>query len=335
MTARDRYVVAAWLFICAALAFAVVLVGGITRLTRSGLSIVEWQPLIGILPPLSPQEWEALFAKYRETPEFRQVNANMTLEGFKGIFWWEYTHRLLARLIGLIYAVPLLFFHWRRMLERSLAVKLWAIFILGAAQGVLGWYMVKSGLVDDPKVSPVRLSAHLGLALIIFTAELWIALQLVSPRISPFEKIPLALPYLILAMALSGGMVAGLRAGYAYNTFPLMSGELVPPELLTLDPWWHNFLYNMATVQFVHRAFFWLIALLILLTWWPARHRPASHVLLVAFGAQAALGILTLLNGVPLPLAVAHQSGAVILLAAAVWNAHSAGTWPAQRQIPA
>jgi heme a synthase len=333
MTDRDRYIVAAWLFLCAALVFAIVLVGGITRLTRSGLSIVEWQPLIGILPPLSPQEWEALFAQYRETPEFLKVNPNMTLEGFKGIFWWEYTHRLLARLIGIIYLAPLLFFHWLKMLDRSLAVKLWAIFILGAAQGVLGWYMVKSGLVDDPKVSPVRLTAHLGLALVIFAAALWIALQLVSARVSPFEGLPLALPYLILAMALSGGMVAGLRAGHAYNTFPFMNGELVPPDLLTLDPWWHNLLYNMATVQFVHRAFFWLIALLVLFAWWPARHRVASHVLLLVFAAQAALGIYTLLHGVPLPLAVAHQSGAVVLLAAAVWNAHSAGTWPAQRRI--
>jgi len=333
MTDRDRRIVAAWLFLCAALAFAIVLVGGMTRLTRSGLSIVEWQPLIGILPPLSPEEWEALFAKYRETPEFRQVNFNMTLEGFKSIFWWEYTHRLLARVIGLVYVVPLLFFQWRKMLDRSLAVKLWAVFMLGALQGVLGWVMVQSGLIDDPKVSPLRLTAHLGLALAIFALELWIALQLVSPRVSPFEKLPLALAYLIFAMALSGAMVAGLRAGYAYNTFPLMNGELVPPELLKLDPWWHNFLYNTATVQFVHRAFFWLIALLVLLAWWPARHRAASHVLLVVFAAQAALGISTLLLGVPVPLAVSHQSGAVVLLAAAVWNAHSAGTWPAQRRI--
>jgi heme a synthase len=333
MSDRDRYIVAAWLFLCAALACAVVLVGGITRLTRSGLSIVEWQPLIGILPPPSPEAWEALFAKYRETPEFRQVNPNMTLEGFKGIFWWEYTHRLLARSIGLVYVVPLLLFQWRKMLDTSLAVKLWMIFVLGAAQGVMGWYMVKSGLVDDPKVSPVRLTAHLGLALVIFAAELWIALQLLWPRVRPFEKLPLALPYLILAMALSGGMVAGLRAGYAYNTFPLMNGELVPPDLLLLDPWWHNLLYNMTTVQFVHRVFFWLIALLVLFAWWPARYRVASNVLLLAFAGQAALGISTLLLGVPLPLAVAHQSGAVVLLAAAVWNAHSAGTWPAQRQL--
>lgn len=335
MRDRDRYIVAAWLFLCAALAFSVILVGGVTRLTRSGLSIVEWQPLIGILPPLSQEAWEALFAKYRETPEFRQVNSNMTLEGFKGIFWWEYTHRLLARAIGLVYVTPLLLFQWRKILDTSLAAKLWAIFLLGALQGVLGWYMVKSGLVDDPKVSPVRLTAHLGLALVIFTAELWIALQLLSPRVNPFEKLPLALPYLILAMALSGGMVAGLRAGYAYNTFPLMNGELVPPELLLLDPWWHNFLYNMTTVQFVHRAFFWLIALVVVLAWWHARRRIASNVLLLAFAAQAALGISTLLHGVPLPLAVAHQSGAVVLLAAAVWNAHSAGTWPAMRTVHA
>jgi heme a synthase len=333
MSDRDRYIVAAWLLLCAVLACAVVLVGGITRLTRSGLSIVEWQPLIGILPPLSQEAWETLFAKYRETPEFRQVNLNMTLEGFKGIFGWEYTHRLLARLIGFVYVVPLVFFQWRKIVGGSLAAKLWAIFLLGALQGVLGWYMVKSGLIDDPKVSPVRLAAHLGLALVIFSAELWIALQLVSKRVGPFEKLALALPYLVLVMAISGGMVAGLRAGYAYNTFPLMNGELVPPELLSLDPWWHNFLYNMATVQFVHRTFFWLIALLVLLAWWTARNRLASYVLLLAFAAQAALGISTLLQGVPLPLAVAHQSGAVVLLAAAVWNAHSAGTWPAQRQL--
>jgi cytochrome c oxidase assembly protein subunit 15 len=333
MSNRDRRTVAGWLFLCAALVFAIVLVGGITRLTRSGLSIVEWQPLIGALPPLSQADWEALFARYRETPEFRLVNSDMTLEGFKGIFWWEYLHRLLARGIGLVFLLPYLYFLARGKLDKPLAWKLGGVFLLGAAQGAMGWYMVKSGLIDDPKVNPVRLSAHLGIALAIFAAELWLALQLVSPRREPFDRLALTLPFVVFAMALSGGMVAGLRAGYAYNTFPLMNGELVPPELLSLDPWWHNFLYNMATVQFVHRTFFWLIALLALLAWWAARNRLASYVLLLAFAAQAALGILTLLQGVPLPLAVAHQSGAVVLLAAAVWNAHSAGTWPARRQM--
>jgi heme a synthase len=335
MTDRGRRIVAAWLLLCAALVFAIVVVGGITRLTRSGLSIVEWQPLIGVLPPLSPADWEALFAKYRETPEFRQVNFNMTLAEFKGIFWWEYIHRLLARGIGLVFLLPLLVFQWRKMLERSLALKLWAIFALGAAQGAMGWYMVKSGLVDDPKVNPVRLSAHLGIALAIFWAELWIALQLLAPRIRPFDKLPLALPFVVFLMALSGGMVAGLRAGSAYQSFPLMHGHLVPPEILMLEPWWQNFLYNMATVQFVHRAFFWALCLLVPLAWWLMRHTAAAHFLLAAFVAQAVLGISTLLMGVPVGLGAAHQGGAVVLLAAAVWNAHSAGVWPAMRRVHA
>ena len=315
------------------LAFALVLVGGVTRLTRSGLSIVEWQPLIGVLPPLSPADWEALFAKYRETPEFRQVNFNMTLEGFKSIFWWEYAHRLLARAIGVVFLLPLLFFQWRKMLDAPLARQLWGIFILGALQGAMGWLMVQSGLLDDPKVSPVRLAAHLGIALAIVAFELWIALQLVSPRESPFDKLAASLPFLVFAMALSGAMVAGLRAGYAYNTFPLMNGHLVPPDVLLLEPWWRNLLYNMATVQFVHRAFFWLLCLLVPIAWWRMRHTAAANALLIAFAGQGALGIYTLLLSVPVTLGAAHQAGAVLLLAAAVWNAHAGGIWPASRRI--
>jgi cytochrome c oxidase assembly protein subunit 15 len=329
---RDRRLVAAWLFLCAALAFAVVLVGGVTRLTRSGLSIVEWQPLIGALPPLSQADWEGLFAKYRETPEFRQVNFNMTLEGFKTIFWWEYIHRLLARLIGLVFLLPYLYFLLRKRLDPGLAWKLGGIFLLGALQGALGWYMVKSGLVDDPKVSPLRLTAHLGLALAIFAAELWLALQLVSRKESPFDGLAIAMPFVVYLMALSGGMVAGLRAGYAYNTFPLMNGALVPPEVLVLEPWWRNFLYNMATVQLVHRAFFWLLLVLVPLAWWRLRHTAAANALAIAFVAQAALGISTLLLRVPVGLGSAHQAGAVLLLGAALWYAHSGGTWPARRR---
>jgi heme a synthase len=335
MTDRGRRVVAAWLFLCAALVFATVLVGGITRLTRSGLSIVEWQPLIGVLPPLSPAEWEALFARYRETPEFRLVNFNMTLEGFKGIFWWEYIHRLLARGIGLVFVLPLLYFQFARKLEPALAVKLWGIFVLGALQGAMGWFMVQSGLIDDPKVNPVRLSAHLGIALAIFAAELWIAMQLVSRRVRPFDTLAISLPVIVFLMALSGGMVAGLRAGSAYQTFPLMNGHLVPPEVLMLEPWWRNFLYNMATVQFAHRAFFWLLCLLVPLAWLRMRHTLSGNAVLAAFALQGALGISTLLLGVPVALGAAHQGGAVLLLAAALWNAHSAGVWPAMRRVHA
>ena len=322
MTARDRRHVAAWLFACAALAFLVVLIGGVTRLTRSGLSIVEWQPLVGALPPLSQADWEALFAKYRETPEFRQVNFSMTLEGFKRIFWWEYIHRLLARLIGVVFLLPYLYFLVRKNLDRPLAWKLGGIFLLGALQGTVGWYMVKSGLVDDPKVSPVRLTMHLGLALAIFSAELWLAMQLLAPK-QRFDGFALFLPVIVFLMALSGGMVAGLRAGYAYNTFPLMNGQIVPPEVMLLEPWWRNFVYNMATVQLVHRAFFWALAVLVLVAWWRNRESAAGNALLLTFAVQASLGIATLLTGVPVGLGSAHQGGAVLVLAAALWYAHS------------
>jgi heme a synthase len=328
MPTNDRRAVALWLLICAALVFVILVVGGITRLTRSGLSIVEWQPLIGVLPPLSPSAWEELFASYRGTPEFRLVNFGMTLEGFKSIFWWEYAHRLLARAIGLVFLAPFLWFMVKGKLAPRLAAKLGAIFILGALQGAMGWYMVKSGLIDDPKVNPVRLSAHLGIALAIFAAEFWLALELLFPGRNPPDRLSAALPPVIFAMALSGGMVAGLRAGAAYNTFPLMNGHVVPPEILMLKPWWTNFLYNMASVQFVHRGFFWLLALLVPLAWWRSRASVSANVLLGAFILQAALGITTLLLGVPVALGAAHQGGAVVLLAAALWNAHSSRRQP-------
>lgn len=322
MTQPARRAIAAWLLLCAAMVCAIVVVGGVTRLTRSGLSIVEWQPLVGAIPPLTEAHWEALFAKYRATPEYKLVNFAMDLEGFKRIFWWEYFHRLLGRLVGLVYLLPFLWFLVRRRIERPLAWKLWGVFALGALQGALGWYMVKSGLVDDPKVSQFRLTAHLGVALAIIAAQFWIALELLRPSAGGRSRFALALAGLVFLMALSGAMVAGLRAGAAYNTFPLMNGRLVPPEVLLLEPWWRNFGYNMATVQLVHRAFFWLLALLVPLAWWFARTRASAHVLLAAFALQAALGIATLLLGVPVALAVAHQAGAVLLLVAALAHAH-------------
>lgn len=322
MTPSHRRIVAAWLLLCAAMVFAIVVIGGITRLTRSGLSIVEWQPLVGIVPPLSDADWQALFARYRETPEYKLVNRGMDLAGFQRIFWWEYAHRLLARLVGLAFLLPLLWFQFRRVLDRPLAWKLWGVFALGALQGAMGWIMVKSGLVDDPKVSPVRLTIHLGLALAVLSAELWIALGLLVPREGRAPRLAAALPWAIFAMALSGGMVAGLRAGSAYQSFPLMNGYLVPPEILMLEPWWKNFLYNMATVQFVHRGIFWLLAVLVPLAWWRGRTHWTAHALLAVFLLQAALGISTLLLGVPLALAAAHQAGAVLLLAAALIHAH-------------
>jgi len=303
-----------------------VVVGGITRLTESGLSIVEWQPLAGALPPLTQADWEALFAKYRETPQFRKVFSGMDLAGFKGIFWWEYIHRLLGRTIGLVFLLPFLFFWLKGRLSRPLAWKLAGLFVLGGLQGALGWYMVTSGLVDDPRVSHFRLTAHLGLALAIFAAELALALELLGATAGPRNPLALLVAGLIFLTALSGGFVAGLRAGHAYNSFPLMNGHMVPPETFMLEPWWQNFFWNVATVQLVHRALFWLLLVLIPMLWWRARStraKVAAHHLLAMFLIQAALGISTLLLAVPVPLAAMHQAGAVLLLAASLWTAHA------------
>jgi cytochrome c oxidase assembly protein subunit 15 len=325
--------IARWLLVCAALVFAMVVVGGVTRLTHSGLSIVEWQPLVGTVPPLTDADWNELFAKYQQTPEYKKVNFDISLHGFKRIFWWEYAHRLLGRAIGVVFLVPFVWFLVRRRIDRRLAWQLGGIFLLGALQGGMGWFMVMSGLVSDPRVSHFRLTAHLGIALAIFAAELWLALRLLAPQTrraphAPLARAGLALAALVFTMALTGGFVAGLHAGRAYNSFPLMNGYLVPPEIMMLDPWYRNFLYNLATVQFVHRSIAWLLALLVPLYWWRVqraglemRARLASDALLAALVVQVSLGIATLLLVVPVPLAAAHQAGAVLLLAAALWTA--------------
>ncbi|HUP29562.1 MAG TPA: COX15/CtaA family protein [Usitatibacter sp.] len=319
---------------CCALVFAMVVVGGITRLTHSGLSIVEWQPIVGTLPPLNDAQWEEAFAKYRATPEFKVRNHDMNLEGFKGIFWWEYAHRLLGRVIGLVFLLPFLFFVATRRLQGALAWKLGAIFLLGGLQGVLGWYMVQSGLVDDPRVSSLRLAAHLGLAFLIYALLFWTALGLLSPlRTASSDSARRragALVLLVFVMALSGALVAAIRAGFSYNTFPLMNGEWIPPEIMVLDPWWANFLHNMATVQFVHRVLGVLVALAVLIVWTRVRHEPPnrrartwSHALLLVAAAQLAAGIGTLLLRVPLELAALHQAGAVALFTCALGVRHA------------
>lgn len=326
--------VAAWLLACCALVFAMVVVGGVTRLTHSGLSITEWQPIVGTVPPLSHADWADAFAKYQATPEFRLVNHAMTLREFKAIFWWEYFHRLLGRLIGVAFLAPFLWFVVRRRIPPGYALPLAVIFLLGALQGAVGWYMVKSGLVDDPRVSQFRLTAHLALAFLIFAAMLWTAMSLLDARrnrAAPWLRAPAAgFAVLVFVMVCTGGLVAGLRAGLAYNTFPSMNGYVVPPGILMLEPAWRNFFWNIATVQFDHRALAWLIAFVTPIVWWRVMRAPASRraragasALLAMVAVQIALGIATLLNVVPLPLAALHQAGALTVFALALNLAHA------------
>jgi cytochrome c oxidase assembly protein subunit 15 len=327
-----------WLAACSLLVFGLVVIGGITRLTHSGLSITEWQPIVGTLPPLSAADWDEAFAKYRATPEFRDVNHAMTLVEFKGIFWWEYFHRLLGRAIGVAFVVPYVAFAVRRRIPRGYAWPLAAIFVLGGLQGLVGWLMVASGLVDDPRVSQFRLTAHLALAFAIFGAMLWKAMSLAFPRSAgrdafdapALRRFAVAVGALVFVMVISGGFVAGIRAGFAYNTFPLMGGRIVPSEILLLDPAWKNFFWNMATVQFDHRLIAWLLAFLVPLLAWsvrsagaPRRATRAAMALLAMLAIQVSLGIATLVNGVPLPLAALHQAGAVVVFGLALTVAHA------------
>ena len=343
MDVTTRRQVAAWLCGCCALVFCMIVVGGVTRLTHSGLSIVEWQPLVGTIPPLSQADWLALFEKYKLTPEYQKVNLGMSLDEFKGIFWWEYFHRLLGRMIGIVFFIPLLWFVLRRRIEQSLAWSLAGIFFLGGLQGAMGWYMVASGLVDDPRVSHFRLTAHLGLAFLILAAMQWTALGLLRRRENgymdgttlPIRRGTAWLIWLVFLMVLSGGLVAGIRAGKAYNTFPLMNGYVIPPEVMMIEPWWMNFFYNMATVQFDHRLLAWLLAFFVPWLWWKARRAGlraravlAFDLLLVMAAVQIALGIATLLLQVPVVLGAAHQGGAVILFALALWAAHEVRLQP-------
>jgi cytochrome c oxidase assembly protein subunit 15 len=336
---RAERAIAAWLLACCALVFAMIVVGGVTRLTHSGLSITEWQPIVGTLPPLSASDWQAAFDKYRATPEYQQVNKGMSLDAFKGIFWWEYFHRLLGRLIGIAFLVPLIWFAAKRSVPAGYGWKLAAIFVLGGLQGAMGWYMVKSGLVDDPRVSQFRLTAHLGLAFVILGAMLWVALSLIHPQreaaatpaARSARRWAFGIVALVFVMVLTGGFVAGIRAGFAYNTFPLMNGAWVPPELFMLEPAWTNFFWNMATVQFDHRVGAWLLFFLVPVLWWklrtaggvPARAEKGGNALLAVLAIQIALGIATLLAVVPLSLAALHQAGAVIVFAVAVYVAHA------------
>ena len=315
--------------------FAMVVIGGITRLTLSGLSITEWQPVAGILPPLSAASWAAEFEKYRHIPQYRLLNAGMSLADFKTIYLWEYVHRLWGRLIGVAFALPFLYFLARRRLPRRLMAPLGGILLLGFAQGALGWYMVESGLVDRVDVSQYRLVAHLALALAIYALTLWIALGLFLERpraevAAGWRRGAEGVIGLVALTIVAGGFVAGLHAGLIYNTFPLMDGSFVPAGYAELQPWIRNWFENVSAVQFDHRVLAMTTIAAAVLLWIAGRHAPlprsarlALHALLAAGALQFVLGLSTLLLVVPIPLAAAHQAGAVLLLTAAIVFRHA------------
>lgn len=329
--------VAIWLFSCCALVFAMVILGGVTRLTGSGLSIVEWDPIMGTIPPLSETEWVETFEKYKQFPEYQKKNIGMSLDGFKMIFWFEYSHRLLGRLIGAAFLIPFLVFLFLRRIDRPLVPRLVTMFILGGLQGVLGWYMVMSGLIHDPHVSQYRLTAHLAAAVIIYMYMFWTALDLWFER-PPYggggtlhrrRHFSVFVTIFIFITLLSGGFVAGLKAGFSYNTFPKMGETWIAPGILVLEPAWRNLFENAATVQFDHRVLAISALALIIALWASALRLPLSararigmHLLLIAGIVQVTLGISTLLLRVPTALAATHQGGAVLLLTAALFLTH-------------
>ena len=324
-----------WLTCVAILIFLMVVVGGITRLTESGLSMVRWDPISGAIPPLSEADWLREFDHYRATPQYQQINSGMTLADFKTIFFWEYVHRLLGRLIGLAFALPLAWFWWRRAIPPGHGAKLAALLALGGLQGAIGWWMVASGLVDVPEVSHVRLAVHLLLALLILAAVIWVALDLRTLALD--EKARPARPTLLALWTLSllflqflfGAYVAGLDAGYAFNSWPKMGDEWFPAATPMLEPWLRNLVDNPIVVQFVHRWLAFLVAGFAVALGMAAWRRgfPVDGALLIcAVLAQLLLGILTLLSGVQIDIAVAHQGMAALLLAAAITAAHRTGS---------
>ncbi len=328
--------IAIWLFVLAGFVFLMVVLGGATRLTHSGLSMVEWRPITGWLPPLTEAEWQRTFAAYQDYPEYQKINAGMTLEAFKGIFWLEYVHRLTGRLMGVVFLLPFLVFLLRRQIDRPLGLRLAFVFFLGALQGGLGWLMVKSGMVDRPDVSQYRLVAHLTAALLIYGLILWTALGLLAPpqpaRLQaqpgprPLFLAAVGTSVLVLLTIIWGGFVAGTDAGFAYNTFPLMDGELVPSLILPYHPLYVNFFEDVTTIQFTHR----LLATVVLIAAIglfiscrtmraEARVRRVAGLLLLAIAAQYSLGAATVLMAVPVPLGVAHQGGAVVVWSFSLW----------------
>ncbi len=327
MSASSTRAVPVWLFTCCGMIFIMALIGAITRLTESGLSITDWNPIIGAIPPLSEAEWQRAFDSYQAIPQFQILHRDMDLQAFKGIFFWEYFHRLWGRLIGLVFIVPFVFFAVRKKITQATGLKFAAIFALGAVQGFIGWFMVQSGLTVRTSVSPYRLALHLVFALAIYALLFWAALDEIpaTPSIIPRRLLRhgwVALAFFAVTLTW-GAFVAGLHAGEVFNTWPLMEGGLLPDGATTLQPIWLNIFENTAMVQFIHR---WLAptTLIVILAWvarcWKHQHRTGLALLAAMGCAQVALGIATLLSHAEIVIAVVHQAGAMTLLSLILFN---------------
>lgn len=324
-----------WLFAVAGLVLAMVTVGGATRLTDSGLSITEWQPILGAIPPLTDAHWQEAFAKYKEIPEYHLVNKGMSLDAFKAIYWWEWGHRFLGRIIGLAFALPFAAFWYMKALRPGYPSKLAGVLALGALQGAIGWYMVKSGLVDRVDVSQYRLALHLTVAFLILALVVWLAFELAVPEKEgpgsrgALQTLPLLIVGAILLQVVIGAFVASLKGGLVYNTWPSMNGAVLPHDLMALEPWYHNPFENPVTAQFNHRLVAYAVVALAAIEAWRtfasnARREAQVSAALLLGGVigQAALGIWTLIEAVPIGLGIAHQSCAAILLVLAVCHLH-------------
>jgi cytochrome c oxidase assembly protein subunit 15 len=319
-----------WLFGMAAIILGMVVVGGLTRITGSGLSITQWDPIVGAIPPLSDAQWHAAFAKYQRIPQYIHENAGMTLAGFKGIFWWEWAHRLLGRLLGALFLVPFVWFAWTGAIRRAEWPRMVVLFLLGGLQGFVGWWMVESGLETRVSVSQYRLAIHLGVALILLVAMVWTGLEYLRDRKPAPARGPLTVAVLVYLQMLLGALVAGLHAGLLYNTWPSMDGRVMPEDAFVRTPWWLNFFENPGTAQFDHRVGAYIVLVAIAALWWRGRGqtglaRRSGTALLHLTLFQVVLGIATLLLQAPEFLAAAHQLTAALLLCTAVWHAFETG----------
>jgi len=337
LRAPSRRAVGWWLIVMAILVAAMVTLGGLTRLTGSGLSITEWKPVTGVVPPFTHEAWQTAFAKYQQIPQYRFENRGMTLDQFQAIYWWEWTHRLLGRLLAIVFLLPFLVFAATGAIARRDWPRMLLLFALGGLQGVVGWWMVESGLETRVSVSQYRLAIHLGVALILFAVLLWTAFEYLrdtrtaSARTSERNAIAMLawmLPAFVYLQMLLGALVAGLHAGLIYNTWPSMNGRVLPEGAMALRPWWSNFFENAGLAQFDHRLIAYLVATAVLAFWLMMRRRQdfptvrrSSNALLAIVVLQVVLGIVTLLDQAPLWLAALHQATAVALFATALWNA--------------